>query len=331
MTDYYPDIDSIFTTAISIEFKQACLHTFRYQCNANPVYKHFCDLLGVQIESVQDIESIPFLPVELFRSQKINCGMQAPEKIFSSSGTTGQATSKHYVTDLSVYNTSLLHCFEASYGPVTDYCILALLPSYLEREGSSLVYMVQNLMQLSGYANNGFYLYDHKKMADTIGELITKKQKTLLIGVSFALLDFSENYPIALPDTIIVMETGGMKGRRREMVREELHEILCSRFQIPAIHSEYGMTELLSQAYSKGKGLFRTPPWMKILIRDMNDPFRYMPTGRTGAINIIDLANIHSCSFLSTQDLGRINNDETFEVLGRFDHSDVRGCNLMVS
>jgi hypothetical protein len=186
-------------------------------------------------------------------------------------------------------------------------------------------------MELSGHTDNGFFLYDHDKLAGTIRKLISRQQKTILIGVSYALLDFSENNPIALPENFIVMETGGMKGRRREMVREELHEILCSRFQVPKIHSEYGMTELLSQAYSKGKGLFRTPPWMKILIRDMNDPFRYLPPGRTGAINIIDLANIYSCAFIATQDLGRINNDGTFEVLGRFDHSDVRGCNLMVS
>lgn len=330
MTDYYPDSESILTITTNDEFNNACFSAFRYQYYANQVYKQFCNLLGVRVEDVLEVENIPFLPVELFRTHKIQCGKHQPKKIFTSSGTTAQTTSKHYVKDLSVYNKSLLRCFDMNYGPVTDYCILALLPSYLEREGSSLVYMVQHLMQQSGHADNGFYLYDHKKLAETIENLIEQQQKTLLIGVSFALLDFSEKHPIVLPDNFIVMETGGMKGRRREMVREELHEILGSRFQVPTIHSEYGMTELLSQAYSKSKGLFRTPPWMKILIRDLNDPFRYLPTRRTGAINIIDLANIHSCSFISTQDLGRINNDETFEVLGRFDHSDVRGCNLMV-
>ncbi|MBE0663386.1 MAG: acyl transferase [Bacteroidales bacterium] len=330
MSEYYPDFESLFTTATSEGFKSACLGAFRYQNNANPVYKQFCDLLGIRVDDVIEVEKIPFLPVELFRTHKIQCGKHQPEKIFTSSGTTGQATSKHYVTDLLVYNKSLLRCFEMNYGPVSDYCILALLPSYLEREGSSLVYMIQNLMQQSGHADNGFYLYDHHKLAETIEKLVAQKQKTILIGVSFALLDFSEKHPIALPENFIVMETGGMKGRRREMVREELHEILGSRFQIPVIHSEYGMTELLSQAYSKGKGFFRTPPWMKILIRDLNDPFRNLPAERTGAINIIDLANIHSCSFISTQDLGRINDDETFEVLGRFDNSDVKGCNLMV-
>lgn len=330
MTDYYPGIESILTITTSDEFNCACLGAFRYQYNSNQVYKQFCDLLGVRVEDVLEVESIPFLPVEVFRTHKIQCGMQEPEKIFTSSGTTGQATSKHYVTDLLVYNKSLLRCFEMNYGQVADYCILALLPSYLEREGSSLVYMVQNLMQQNSNANNGFYLYDHKNMAETIEMLITQQQKTLLIGVSFALLDFSEKHPIALPENFIVMETGGMKGRRREMVREELHEILCSCFQIPSIHSEYGMTELLSQAYSKGKGFFRTPPWMKILIRDLNNPLRYLPTVRTGAINVIDLANIHSCAFIATQDLGRINNNGTFEVLGRYDNSDVRGCNLMV-
>lgn len=330
MTEYYPDIESILTTTTSDEFNCACLSAFRYQYNTNQVYKQFCDLLGVRVEDVLEVDSIPFLPVEVFRTHKVHCRMQEPEKIFTSSGTTGQATSKHYVTDLLVYNKSLLRCFEMNYGPAPGYCILALLPSYLERVDSSLVYMVQNLMQQSGHADNGFYLYDHKNMAETIEKLITQQQKTLLIGVSFALLDFSEKHPIALPENFIVMETGGMKGRRKEMLREELHEILGSRFQVPAIHSEYGMTELLSQAYSKGKGLFRAPPWMKILIRDMNDAFRYLPNAKTGAINIIDLANINSCTFIATQDLGRINNDGTFEVLGRYDNSDIRGCNLMV-
>jgi phenylacetate-coenzyme A ligase PaaK-like adenylate-forming protein len=331
MAEYYPDNHSFLTIGSDHEFTEACLSTFRYQYQNNDVYTEYCNLLGTSANDVKSIEQIPFLPVEIFRTHKVQCGNSDAREIFTSSGTSGLATSKHFVTDLSVYDKSLIASFEMQYGPAADYCFLALLPSYLEREGSSLVYMVQKLMELSGHTDNGFFLYDHDKLAGTIRKLISRQQKTILIGVSYALLDFSENNPIALPENFIVMETGGMKGRRREMVREELHEILCSRFQVPKIHSEYGMTELLSQAYSKGKGLFRTPPWMKILIRDMNDPFRYLPPGRTGAINIIDLANIYSCAFIATQDLGRINNDGTFEVLGRFDHSDVRGCNLMVS
>jgi phenylacetate-coenzyme A ligase PaaK-like adenylate-forming protein len=331
MTNYYPDINSILTNSDSAGFKNNCLEIFRYQYHSNLVYKKFCDFLGTKPEHINETEQIPFLPVEIFRTHQVRCGQGEAERIFVSSGTTGQAVSKHYVNDLSVYEASLTRCFELVYGHISDYCILALLPSYLQREGSSLVYMAQKLMDRSSHADNGFYLYEHKKLAETIEKLISKRQKTILIGVSFALLDFSEEYPIPLPENFIVMETGGMKGRRREMVREELHEILCSRFQTPAIHSEYGMTELLSQAYSIGKGLFRTPPWMKILILDINDPFRYLPAGKTGAINIIDLANIHSCAFIATQDLGRINDDGTFEVLGRYDHSDVRGCNLMVS
>ena len=331
MAEYYPDIQSFLSIGNDDAFRQICLETFRYQYKANAVYKEFCNLLGNPIENTISVEQISFLPVEIFKTHKVTCGTSAAEKTFTSSGSTGQATSKHFVKDLTVYDNSLVRGFENFYGPASDYCILALLPSYLEREGSSLVYMVQKLMALSGHKENGFYLYDHNRLAETIKKLITSQQKTLLIGVSFALLDFSKQFPIPLPEDFIVMETGGMKGRRKEMVREELHETLCKRFQIPGIHSEYGMTELLSQAYSKGKGLFKTPPWMKILIRDMNDPFRFLPTGKTGAINIIDLANIHSCAFIATQDLGRINSDGTFEVLGRFDNSDVRGCNLMVS
>jgi phenylacetate-coenzyme A ligase PaaK-like adenylate-forming protein len=331
MTDYYTHIHTILAIESEDAFQEACFRVFRYQTHNNPIYQKFCDLLGTSSNEVNTIHKIPFLPVEIFKTHKVTSGIAEPDLVFSSSGTTGQTTSKHYVLDQEVYDHSLNRCFEAIYGPAERYCLLALLPSYLEREGSSLVYMVQQLMQHSGHPDNGFYLNDHEKLADTIKKLISRQQKTILIGVSFALLDFSEKYPTPLPENFIVMETGGMKGRRREMVREELHEILCRRFQVPVIHSEYGMTELLSQAYSKGGGLFRTPPWMKVLIRDINDPFRFLPPGITGAINIIDLTNIHSCAFIATQDLGRINEDGTFEVLGRYDNSDVRGCNLMVS
>mgnify|MGYP002619510864 CR=1 FL=1 len=331
MKEYYPDIHTILAIKSQEDFHQASLRVFHYQARTNTVYKQFCELLGTTPDKVKTTDQIPFLPVELFKTHKVISGMAKPHIVFSSSGTTGQATSKHFLPDQEVYDHSLNHCFEAIYGPAESYCFLALLPSYLEREGSSLVYMVRQLMKRSGNPDNGFYLYEHQKLAEKIANLATTRQQTILIGVSFALLDFSEKYPISLPDSFVVMETGGMKGRGREMVREELHEILASRFSVPVIHSEYGMTELLSQAYSKGNGLFRSQPWMKILIRDINDPFRFLPPGKTGAINIIDLANIHSCAFIATQDLGRVNHDGTFEVLGRYDNSDVRGCNLMVS
>lgn len=331
MTDYYPDINTITTIETEEAFTEVCFSVFRYQYHQNPVYRRFCELLGKQPDNISGLHEIPFLPVELFKTHKVLSGKADAKLVFSSSGTTGQTTSKHYVLDQEVYDHSLNRCFEGIYGPIKNFCFLALLPSYLEREGSSLVYMVQKLMDQSGHAENGFYLYEHQKLAEAIKKLISIQQQTLLIGVSFALLDFSEKYPIPLPENFIVMETGGMKGRGREMVREELHEILATRFKVPAIHSEYGMTELLSQAYSKGKGRFRTPTWMNVLVRDINDPFRFLSPGKTGAINIIDLANIHSCAFIATQDLGRISNDNTFEVLGRYDNSDARGCNLMIT
>jgi phenylacetate-coenzyme A ligase PaaK-like adenylate-forming protein len=226
MAEYYPDIQSFLTIGNDDAFEQICLDTFRYQYKANAVYQKFCNLLGTPVEDKLSLGQIPFLPVEIFRSHRVQCGTSAAEKIFTSSGTTGQATSKHFIKDLAVYDNSLLRGFEMFYGPASDYCILALLPSYLEREGSSLVYMVQKLMELSGHKENGFYLYDHNRLAETIKKLITTRQKTLLIGVSFALLDFSQQFPIPLPEDFIVMETGGMKGRRKEMVREELHETL---------------------------------------------------------------------------------------------------------
>lgn len=331
MADYYCDIDNILAKGDHLDFTEAALSQFHYQYHHNSVYREFCDLLTADTLRINNLYEIPFLPIEVFKSHIVKCGDIQTQKVFTSSGTTGQLPSKHFITDLSVYDKSLIRGFERVYGPVSDYCILALLPSYLERDNSSLVYMVRKLMEISAHKNNGFYLYDHSKLAATIKKLIQLNQKTLLIGVSFALLDFSEEYQFQLNDKVIVMETGGMKGRRKEMVREELHQMLCSRFGIEYIHSEYGMTELLSQAYSKGEGKFLTPPWMKVLIREMNDPFSYAPIGKTGAINIIDLANIHSCSFIATQDIGRLNADGTFEVLGRFDHSEIRGCNLMIS
>jgi acyl-CoA synthetase (AMP-forming)/AMP-acid ligase II len=277
---------------------------------------------------VNTIEKIPFLPIEFFKTHKIITGEQKEEIVFSSSGTTGPAQSRHYVTDVSIYQTSFRKGLELFYGDMKDHAIFALLPSYLEREGSSLIYMVNDMIKHSA-AGSDFYLDQSEQLTGTLLANEEAGRKNLLLGVSYALLDLAEKLDLNLKNTI-VMETGGMKGRRKEMVREELHEILCRSFGVSEIHSEYGMTELLSQAYSKGKGIFQSPPWMRVLIRDTEDPFHFLENGRTGGINVIDLANINSCCFIATQDLGRMHADGSFEVLGRFDNSDVRGCNLLV-
>ncbi|MCG2460671.1 acyl transferase [Flavobacteriaceae bacterium F89] len=320
---------TIFDIASSTEFRSTALKTFRLQYQNNSVYQKFCNLLGKTDANVHSLEDIPFLPVEFFKSKKVITGSGIPDILFTSSGTTGSKTSTHHVLDISIYEISFRNTFKFFYGPITDYCILALLPSYLDREGSSLIYMVEDLIKQSNHPDSGFYLYDTDGLRKKLEELENSSSKTLLIGVSFALLDLAENYPVTLKNTI-VMETGGMKGRRKEMMRQELHGILKKGFEVTSIHSEYGMTELLSQAYSKGDGIFRTPPWMKILIRETEDPLTVQSYGKTGGINVIDLANVNSCSFIATQDLGKIYPDDSFEVLGRFDHSDIRGCNLMV-
>jgi len=327
------NIENIFTIKSEQEFRRIALDVFRFQAANNAVYKEYLLSLKTDIESVEQLEQIPFLPVEFFKSFEIRTTHQ--EQInpiqFTSSGTTGQITSKHFVSDSSIYQKSYLKAFELFYGNINDYCILALLPSYLEREGSSLVYMADDLIKKSKHHQSGFYLHNYDELILTLQQLQDKKQKTILLGVTYALLDVVEQFPLFRGGSnLIVMETGGMKGKRKEMIREELHSILCEGFGVKSIHSEYGMTELLSQAYSKGDGIFNTPAWMKILIRDTNDPFSYLQAGRTGGINIIDLANIYSCSFIATQDLGKTNPNNSFEVLGRFDNSDIRGCNLLV-
>ena len=319
----------LFDIAGPNNFHTRCLEIFRYQIRNNPVYREFCSLLGKNEKEVQQPAEIPFLPISFFKNRKICWGDDSKAVIFSSSGTTGITPSKHYVKDISLYERSFLTAFELFYGPPDDYCILALLPSYLDRNGSSLIYMVDNLIGKSGHPDSGFYLNEFEMLKNKLVQLNAIGTKVLLIGVSFALLDFVEQYPMKLSNTII-METGGMKGRRRELVREDLHNSLQRGFGVGRIHSEYGMTELLSQAYSPGFGKFRTPPWMQVLIRDPEDPLSYLPTGSTGGINIIDLANVHSCPFIATQDLGKSLADGSFEVLGRFDHSDIRGCNLMM-
>jgi hypothetical protein len=281
------------------------------------------------VESIKELKDIPFLPVEFFKNKDIISGPMAPEIVFTSSGTTGMAQSRHPVSDISIYEKSFRRTFELFYGDIEKNTILALLPSYSEREGSSLIYMVDDLIERSRNPSSGYFLYNHNDLYKTLSDLNEKKAPTILIGVTYALLDFAEKYKLDFPE-LIVMETGGMKGRRGELIREELHEILRKGFGVSAIHSEYGMTELLSQAYSFGNGIFSCPPWMRVLIRDTNDPLTILEDNKTGGINIIDLANINSCSFIATQDLGKRFSDGSFEVLGRFDNSDIRGCNLLV-
>lgn len=302
---------------------------FRYQAEKNPVYSNYLSLLKINLHEVKSISDIPFLPIEIFKSEKVLTEFKDAEKIFLSSSTGGTVQSKHYVPDISLYEESFKKAFQLFYGKAEDHCILALLPSYLERSGSSLIYMMDKLIQLSGHPGSGFYLNEYEELSATLNELKKAKQKTLLCGVTFALLDFAELYSMEFPE-LIVMETGGMKGRREELVREDLHSKLKSGFGVTDIHSEYGMTELLSQAYSKGNGIFKCPPWMQVIIREPNDPFHLLAAGKTGGVNIIDLANLDSCAFIETQDLGKVSADGSFEILGRFDNSDLRGCNLMV-
>lgn len=323
------NLPSLFDIKTPAEFESKALDVYRFQYRNNEVYRTYCGHLGKDFETVKRVADIPFLPIRFFKSKHVYSGNEDHEVIFSSSGTTSSTTSKHYVASLKLYQQSYRQAFEQFYGNIKEYCILALLPSYLEREGSSLIYMVDDLIQKSGHQDSGFYLNDLSSLYEKLRQLDTAGQKTLLIGVSFALLDFVEHFPMELTNTVI-METGGMKGRRKELIRAELHQKLSKGFGVPTIHSEYGMTELLSQAYSKGNGIFKTPPWMKIITRDTEDPLSPQKLGKTGGLNVIDLANVYSCSFIATQDLGKTHQDGSFEILGRFDHSDIRGCNLMV-
>lgn len=320
--------EKIFSISSYAEFEAVSLEVFRHQFKYIDIYRQFCSHLKKDPQNVTKIKDIPFLPIEFFKTHGIILKNQKPQEVFTSSGTTGQVTSKHFVSDLKLYEKSFNKAFTRLYGDPQEWIILALLPSYLERTGSSLIYMVQQLIERSGQPESGFYLHDLDALNETILKTDEKK-KVMLIGVSFALLDLVEKYNYRLKNTVI-METGGMKGRRREMIREELHAVLKNRFGVEHIHSEYGMTELLSQAYSKEEGIFECPPWMRLLIRDPEDPLTYLSPGKTGGINVIDLANLNSCSFIATQDLGKdLGNDKT-EILGRFDQSDIRGCNLMV-
>lgn len=352
---FIPTADTVLGISASAQFKQAAIAVFNYQFENNQLYNRFVNSLNVKPDEVKELEQIPFLPIAFFKSHKVlsnkyqvarhktqvesqksevksqKSEVIEPNKLeeiicFTSSGA---VQSKHYVKDITVYERSYRKAFELFYGNVEEYCILALLPSYLERGGSSLVYMAEDLIKRSKHRDSGFYLNDYDMLINKMEALEKQHQKTILLGVTYALLDLIEKKTFQLNHTI-VMETGGMKGKRKEMVREELHELLCEGFGVSDIHSEYGMTELLSQAYSKGNGLFYCPPWMRVLIRDTNDPLTILSEKKTGGINIIDLANINSCSFIATQDLGKLHNDNSFEVLGRFDNSDIRGCNLLV-
>ena len=326
---YMIDPNTIFHIKTEKQFEDLALQIFKFQFENNRVYRSFCDLLYKHPSDVKSICDIPFLPIQFFKTHTIVSSQDTVQTTFTSSGTTGSQTSKHAVTNLEIYNHSFNKGFEQFYDNIEDYVVLALLPSYLEREGSSLIYMVDALIKQSKHTDSGFYLNNISELRDTLIRLDSQGQKVLLIGVSFALLDLVEAYQFNLKKTI-VMETGGMKGRRKELIREELHMQLKQGFGVDNIHSEYGMTELLSQAYSKGNGIFKCSNWMRILTRDTEDALSILPYGKAGGINIIDLANINSCSFIATQDLGKVNNDGTFEIIGRFDNSDIRGCNLMV-
>ncbi|MCQ2973614.1 MAG: acyltransferase [Bacteroidales bacterium] len=327
-------IEEIFSINSNSDFEKTALKVFKYQSQNNQVYSQYLKYLNKNISEINSIEQIPFMPIEFFKSHTILTGNITPqqcETVFTSSGTTGINTSRHYVKNLDIYYRSLKKGFQEFYGDIQQYRILALLPAYLERTGSSLVVMAQKLMEESKNGTDGFYLYNFQQLETQIKEEIQKKHKVILIGVTFALLDFAEQFKNEFGDNLIVMETGGMKGRKKEIVRQQVHQILTTNLGLKKIHSEYGMTELLSQAYSKGDGIYQTSSTMKILIRESTDPFLLVDNNVAGGINVIDLANIYSCSFIETKDLGIKHTDNTFEVLGRIDNSDIRGCNLLYS
>jgi phenylacetate-coenzyme A ligase PaaK-like adenylate-forming protein len=324
-TDFFKS--KIFQLSEPSDFDELALELFRFQYNNVKIYREFVDYLGISASRITNIHQIPFLPISFFKEKEVISTGSTPLKTFTSSATTGAQVSRHLLPDIELYERSFGKTFELFYGNPKEYRIIALLPGYLEREGSSLVYMANDLIQKSEHPDSGFFLRDTDRLLNVISK--PTDRKTLLLGVSFALWDLAEKN-VQLPDGTIVMETGGMKGRRKEVIREELHEILKDGLGVQEIHSEYGMTELLSQAYSRGRGVFESPPWMKVYIRDPEDPLTLFPEGKGGGVNVIDLANIYSCAFIATQDLGRKISENEFEILGRFDYSDVRGCNLMV-
>ncbi len=324
----FPFVNKIFQN--NQDFESLAKELFIYQYNENIVYKEWCDCLHSDIKNITSINRVPFLPISFFKTKKVICGDEAYEVLFESSGTTQSNRSRHYVKDVHLYVQSFTSGFEMFYGNIKEWCIIGLLPSYLQQKNSSLVKMLDELIKQSAHSQSGFYLYEYKNLYNVLQQLENRHQKTLLIGVTYALLDFAEQFPMQLNSTI-VMETGGMKGRRKEITREEVHNILKNRFHLEQIHSEYGMsTNLLSQAYSKTGGRFYCPPWMKVVVRDEDDPLLVKSNGR-GALNIIDLANANSCAFIATDDVGEVFEDgRSFSVAGRLDGSDIRGCSLMV-
>ncbi len=309
------------------DFDDLAVSVYRYQYENNHVYRQFSDALYKNPDVVRSLEQVPYLPVSFFKSHQVMTSVFEPDIVFESSGTSATVNSRHLVRDISLYEKSFVKGFSRLYGEIGEWCVIGLLPSYLEKGNSSLVYMIDKLIQLSAHPDSGFYLYDFARLKDKLSILEAMNQKTLLVGVTYALLDFAELFQIKLRHTV-VMETGGMKGRRKELLRDEVHKRLCKAFEVDRIHSEYGMTELLSQAYSPGNGVFSCPPWMKILVRDEEDPLTVSRYGK-GVINVIDLANIYSCSFIATDDAGKLYDDGSFEVLGRTDGSDLRGCSLL--
>jgi len=317
----------VFEIKNDAEFEMLALSIFNYQIKKNPIYAAYATLI-LKGENPKNIFEIPFLPISFFKTEQIICQGRPVEKVFLSSGTTGNQ-SKHLVSDISLYRNSYLRSFELFYGDIKEYCILSLLPNYREQEGSSLIYMVDDLIEKSNNQQSRSYHEDYAELTKALEKLEKIGQKTILFGVSYALLDLAEQFPQKLKHTIII-ETGGTKGNRKEMLKEELHQKLKAAFALDEIHSEYGMTELLSQSYSDRNGVFKSPPWKKILIRDINDPLTMIGENNTGGINIIDLANIYSCPFIATKDLGKTFEDGTFKILGRFNNADLRGCNLLV-
>ncbi len=328
---------SFFKITTDADFRAHCLETFEYQYKNVGVYRKFVDYLQIDPAGINQVEEIPFLPIEMFKKHQITDGSFTSDLYFQSSGTTQQNLSKHYIAEPALYEESIVQSFSRFLGKPSDYIFLGLLPSYLEKQHSSLIYMVNHLMNISGKPENGYYLYNHADLFEILNQLAAEKKRVILFGVSFALLDFMEALPgkLLYNPELTVIETGGMKGRKEEMTKDELLSMLQKGLGTERIYSEYSMTELLSQAYSLGGNVYQCPPWMRILIRNTEDPFSYMPAGRNGAVNIIDLANRHSCSFIATQDLGKITGgsglQQEFQVMGRIDHSDIRGCSLLVS
>jgi len=321
----------IFSIRSQVEFADLAMEVFLYQYSNNAIYKAYVNSIKQGVDNIKTVKNIPFLPISFFKTHEVICSSDKEyDKVFSSSSTTSAVPSKHFVKDISVYVESFRNGFSHFYGDVKEYCVLALLPSYLERDGSSLVFMADDLIRQSKHEKSGFYMDNYSELVKTLRQLQEKNQKILLLGVTYALLKLAEEHPMLLKNTII-METGGMKGRREELPKGEVHAILKSAFGVNVIHSEYGMTELLSQGYSKGDGIFKCPPWMRIVMRDLDDPFHVEFTNGKGAINVIDLANIYSCSFIATDDIGVLRSNGEFEIAGRIDFSDIRGCNLMAS